>query len=126
MSVTEEDKALWRKRIGAAEKEQRNYHALWFEILAFCQGYHWIKHASGPQSRQLVTVPPPKHGRGYAVDELTQSRLTLLGELASDDDRPQAHFRAEGRPVEDYASQANLALAYGWGEERLAHTVLSH
>src|SRR4030095_16337537 len=124
MSVTEEDKALWRKRIGAAEKEQRSYHPLWFEILAFCQGYHWIKHAGGPQSRQLVTVPPPKHGRRYTVDELTQYRLTPLGELASDHARPQAHFRAEGRPVEDYASQANLALAYGWEEEWLGNRTL--
>jgi hypothetical protein len=123
VTISDDDRATWKKRIGAAENDQRNYHALWYEVLAFCQGYHWVRYSS-PQSRQLVTTPPPKYGRRYTVDELTQYRLTLLGELASDDDRPQAHFRAEGRPVEDYAAQANLALAYGWDEEWLGNRTL--
>jgi len=116
LNLTDEERQLWKRRIAAAEHDQRKYHPLWLEILAFCQGFHWVKY-SGPQSRTLVTVKPPKHGRRYTVDELTQYRLTILGELAGDDDRPMAQFRNDQRPVEDYANQANLALAYGWEEE---------
>jgi len=116
LNLTDDERLLWKKRIAAAEKDQRKYHPLWQEVLAFCQGHHWVKY-SGPLGRRLVTIPPPKTGRRYTVDELTQYRLTIHGELAGDDDRPQAHFRVDDRPVENYAEQANLALAYGWDVE---------
>lgn len=123
LNLTEEERQLWKKRIAAAEHDQRKYHPLWLEILAFCQGFHWVKYA-GPLSRKLVTIPPPKHGRRYTVDELTQYRLTILGELAGDSERPMALFRQDQRPVEDYANQANLAIAYGWDEEWHGNRVL--
>ena len=123
LKLTDEERQLWKKRIAASEHDQRKYHPLWQEILAFCQGFHWVKY-SGPLSRKLVTVAPPKHGRRYTVDELTQYRLTILGELAGDDERPMAQFRQDQRPAEDYAQQANLALAYGWAEEWHGNEVL--
>jgi hypothetical protein len=123
LKLTDDERQVWKKRISAAEQDQRKYHPLWHEILAFCQGFHWVKY-SGPLSRKLVTVPPPKHGRRYTVDELTQYRLTILGDLAGDDQRPMAQFRVDQRPVEDYAQQANLALAYGWDEEWNGSAVL--
>lgn len=123
LSLTDDERALWKKRIAAAEHDQRRYHPLWLEILAFCQGFHWVKY-SGPLSRSLVTIPPPKHGRRYTVDELTQYRLTILGDLAGDDERPMAQFRQDQKPVEDYANQANQALAYGWAEEWHGNAVL--
>jgi hypothetical protein len=123
LNLTDEERQLWKKRIAASEHDQRKYHALWAEILAFCQGFHWVKF-SGPLSRKLVSIPPPKYGRRYTVDELTQYRLTILGDLAGDDERPMAQFRQDQRPVEDYANQANLALAYGWNEEWHGNEVL--
>jgi hypothetical protein len=123
LNLSDEERQLWKKRIAAAEADQRKYMPLWLEILAFCQGFHWVKY-SGPLSRKLVTIPPPKHGRRYTVDELTQYRLTILGELAGDNERPMAQFRTDDRPVADYADQANQALAYGWNEEWQADEVL--
>lgn len=123
LNLSDDDHALWKRRIGAAEHDQRKYHPLWAEVLAFCQGHQWVKYA-GNLSRRLVTIPPPKYGRRYTVDELTQYRLTLLGEFATDDDRPEVHFRADQRPAEDYAKQANLALGYGWEEEWQGQEVL--
>ena len=123
LNLTDEERQLWKQRIAAGEHDQRKYHPLWLEILAFCQGFHWVKY-SGPLSRKLVTIPPPKHGRRYTVDELTQYRLTILGDLAGDDSRPMAQFRQDQRPVADYAEQANLALAYGWNEEWNGNAVL--
>lgn len=114
--VSDTDRQLWKNRIQAGLAARRPYEPLWEECLAFAEGHHHITWA-GPANRQLVSIRPKKGEDRVTNDELTQFRLALQAELTPDDPRPQALFRQSDAPTEDYAQQANDAIAYGWDEE---------
>lgn len=115
-SLPDEERSRLEAQLRAAIKDRRRVEPIWYECLAFCKGFHWVKFV-GQHNRTLVTVPNPRNIDRYTVDELTQFRLTLLGELSAGDDRPQVLFRQDDAPSEDYAEQANDVLEYGWQEE---------
>lgn len=122
-TLSDDDLYLWRTRLRAGLAYRARYEPLWEECLAFAEGNQWVAYA-GRANRQLVTIANPTRIERVTNDELTQFRLTLLGELNLDDDRPQALFRQADAPTEDYAEEANDALSYGWDEEWLGDQVL--
>ena len=123
MEASDQDVALWRSRIASGLKARSRLEPLWEECLAFAKGHQWVQYA-GRHNRQLISMPNPRGIERATNDELTQYRLTLLGELELDDDRPQALFRQGEAPYEDYAEMANDAISYGWDEQWQGETVL--
>jgi hypothetical protein len=124
VNVPDSEVQAWKQRITSGLADRKKHEPVWMECLAFSQGNQWVRYA-GQYNRRLVTLPNPRNIDRYTIDELTQYRLVLLGELLVDDDRPQALFRQEDAPTADYAEQANDAFTYGWDEEWLGGETLA-
>src|SRR4051794_4415172 len=99
--LTDEEAAKWRKRITAAKNDRRRYEPLWQQCLAFAAGKHWLEWSRTERRFYLPTLK--KGSYRYTIDELTQYRMSVLGELALDDDRPQVLFRNDDLPDEEFA-----------------------
>src|SRR5450759_2223150 len=113
--LADEETGKWRKRIQEAKNARRTYEANWNQCLAFAAGKHWTEVSK--RTNRLFTPDPPEGLDRYTVDELTQYRLTILGELTMDQDRPLVLFREAYLPDRDFAKSANNAITYGWDAE---------
>lgn len=123
--LTEDDARRIRQRLRDGRDDRRKrMEPTWAECLAFASGKHWLTSVERDGRRQLILPKLPKGRLRYTVDELSQYRMTVLGELGMDDDRPQVLFRQEDQPDQDTATQANDLLAYAWESEVYADDVL--
>lgn len=123
--LSEDDARKIRGRVRDGREDRRkNMEPLWAECLEFAQGKHWLVSVDRGGRRQLILPKLPKGRLRYTVDELSQYRQTVLGELGMDDDRPQVLFRQEDQPDEAAAEQANDLLAYAWESEVQADEAL--
>ena len=61
----------------------------------------------------------------YTTDVITEYRTTALGELGSDDDRPELLLRRDDQPSEDFQKQLNRAIGWGWDYEWRGDEVLN-
>jgi hypothetical protein len=53
----------------------------------------------------------------YQADIITEYRTQVLGELGSDDDRPELLLQHDDQTSEDFQAQVNRAIGYGWDFE---------
>ena len=113
--------AVWKRRIESAKRDRQRYEPRWLESQAYAAGHHWLKWDR--MSRRLVR--PDAEGRTrYTVDVLTQYLQTIKGVMSADGFRPELAFRRDDVESEDFASQANDGLAFGWEVEWAADTKL--
>ncbi len=105
----------WKQRIEQARRDRKRFEPNWLQSLAFASGKHWLKWSR--TDRRLVLPNLPSDRERYTVDELSQYRYSALGELSQDEDRPELQFRKDDLRQQEYAKQANDALAYGWDNE---------
>lgn len=108
---------VWRDRIEEASIDRQQFEPTWFSNLAFVAGKHWLEW--NPASRQLQMPIDIGERELYTVDMITERRMTALGELSNDEDRPQLLLVSEGGnpDVEGMQEQLNRAVQHGWDHE---------
>jgi hypothetical protein len=101
------------------EHRRRNFEGVWQSSLAFAAGKQWLVWDRDIRAlRRIQDVDARYRGTElYQADIITEYRTTALGELSSDDDRPQLLLARDDEMAEEYQAQANRALAYAWDHE---------
>src|SRR5262245_32978803 len=123
VTSTDEVTDVWKRRIATAKKDRARYVPNWQSCLAFAAGKHFLEWSR--YDRKLVLPDWARSDAQYAEDVISERKLTAIGQVGSDDDRPQIRFRETDLRDRDYAAQANRALAYAWDEELRANEILA-
>ena len=103
----------------AAKAARIPFLPIWLINLAFAAGQHWVAWDKRQQRVRSLRELDPKYADRELVtaDRIREYRLAQLGELNSDDDRPQVVAVQEGENAEAAVEQLNRAVAYGWDHE---------
>lgn len=101
--------------IKQGREARKGMEATWHSNLAFAAGKFWLKW--NRQQRRLQEDPRMQGIELYTTDVITEYRTTALGELGSDDDRPELLLIRDDQPSEDFQEQLNKALGWGWDHE---------
>lgn len=111
----------WQERIADAEKYRKKFEPIWLSNLAFVAGQHWLVMDTQDPSRTLrhISEVDPRYEdvELYTADVVTEQRAVALGELQSNDDRPELLLPGNGEADEDeeeIQEQANRAVGHGW------------
>ena len=117
----------WRERITAAKAARKPFVPIWLLNLAFAAGQHWVAWDKRQQRVRALRELDPKYADRelFTADRITEYRLAQLGELESDDDRPQLIAVQEGDNAEAVVDQLNRAVSYAWDHEWGAQEALS-
>lgn len=118
---------LWKDRIQRARDARKKYEPTWLSNLAFAAGQHWLVYDEiADMLRHVKHVDPRRAEQNLLTDDrISEYRDTQLGELDSDDDRPQLLVAQESESAEGVAKLLNEAIGYAWDHEWQAETVLS-
>lgn len=112
---------LWQDRILAAKAAKKTGDVIprMLVELAFAAGDTWhVWDRAARKVRRIDEVDPRYADRElYSVNLIREYREAQLGELASDDDRPQLLVAQDGETAEDAAKQLNQAADYAWRNE---------
>ena len=106
--------------IRQAREHRKQFEAGWQASLAFAAGQHWlVESPRGSRSLRHIGDVDPRYKRRelYQGDQITEIRTHVLGELGSDDDRPELLLQRDDQSSEDYQAQLNRALGFGWDFE---------
>src|SRR6266536_5156526 len=104
-----------RRRIADARASRKPLEATWQSNLAFAAGKWWLKWDR--DQRRLVFPPELYDKELYATDVITEYVMTALGELGTEDDRPELLLRQDNEQAEEYQAQLIRALCYCWDYE---------
>lgn len=111
-----------RARIDEARAHRKRYEPTWHSNLAFAAGKFWL--AWDRDQRRLVFPPELQRKELYTADLITEYRTTALGELGTDDDRPELLLRREDEYSEAFQAQLNRVVSWAWDYEWQADEVL--
>src|SRR6266540_1737906 len=118
-----------RQKINQAREARKRFEPGWQLSMSFAAGEQWTGYDKGRRIvRSLTELDPKRYPRAedlYTADFINEYRQTLLGELGSDDDRPELLLQQEDEWAEKYQEQLNHALAYGWDFEFDADAALA-
>src|SRR5205809_1134604 len=99
-----------RRKIKDGLAARRPLEATWQSNLAFAAGKWWLK---WDRDQRRLVFPPDMYGKElFGVDVITEYRTTALGELTSDDDRPELLLRHDDAASEDYQKQLNRSVSF--------------
>lgn len=124
----EELERQWKQRINDARDYRRQlpFEPTWLSDLAFAAGQQYLVWV--PQQGRMLdirSVSKRYEGRElYTADRINEQRQAQLGELSSDDDRPELLVAQNGDTAEEQAKALNAAVAYGWEHEWTADEAL--
>lgn len=111
--------ALVKRRIQQGRTSRKAFEPTWLSNLAFTAGKHY--HVYDRFSRSMMLPPQLEQeaasGGLYCADVITERRQRALGEMSSDDDRPQLLLVDQDDTADDFAKQLNRAVGYGWDYE---------
>ena len=110
-----------------AKAARRPFIPIWLLNLAFAAGQHWVAWDKRAQRVRALRELDPKYADRelFTADRITEYRLAQLGELESDDDRPQLIAVQEGDNAEAVTDQLNRAVGYAWDHEWGAQEALA-
>lgn len=116
-----------RDRIRQARDHRKQFEPTWQSNMAFAAGQHWYVWDPKARVQRRIQDVDPRYRRRelYSVDLITEYRTTVLGELGSDDDRPELLLEHEDVAGEDFQAQVNRALGYAWEFEVNADEALA-
>lgn len=104
-----------KRRINQAREDRKRQEPVWQSNLAFAAGKFWLQ---WDRDRRTLVMPPELFNKElYTADVITEYRTTALGELSSDDDRPELLLRRDDEATEDFQDQLNKAVGFGWDHE---------
>lgn len=107
----------WQDRLGQAADDRKRFEPTWHEALAFAAGKQWLMWSLN--ERQMV-MPNELKAIGsdlYTADRITEYRMTVLGEMSSDDERPQLLLVRDDEWSEETQKALNRAVDHGWDHE---------
>jgi hypothetical protein len=122
----EQTRETWRRRIREAEAAQKPFHGIWATNLAFAAGQHWL--VWNKSQRKLRSIQD-EDGRYrdrelFTADRITEYRQAQLGELSSEDERPELLVAQAGEDAERIADLLNRLTRYAWDSEWEAGSAL--
>lgn len=124
----EELERQWKQRINDARDYRRQdpFEPTWLSDLAFASGAQW--NVWVPSQRRMLDIKQAdrryESRELYTADRINEQRQAQLGELSSDDDRPELLVAQNGDTAEEQAKALNSAVAYGWEHEWQADEAL--
>jgi hypothetical protein len=91
-------RVLWKERISQAKEARRPFERTLLSDLAFASGQHWLVYDEKQRRmRHIAELDPRYQDRElFTADRITEYRQAQLGELESDDDRPELMVVQEG------------------------------
>ena len=118
---------LWRTRITQARTARKPFEKVWLSNLAFDAGQFWLAWDDTTQSMRHLSQLDPRYSDRelYTSNRIREYVQAQLGELESDDDRPQLLTAQEGETAEQSAKALNDAVAYAWEHEWDADEVIA-
>lgn len=118
--------AVWRDRISRAKEARRPYERIWLSNLAFAAGQHWLVWDDrSTRMRHIAEMDGSYSDRTlYTADRIREYLQAQLGELNSDDDRPDLITAQEGDNAEAIARELNDAVGHAWRFEAKADQIL--
>ena len=116
-----------RQRIKEAREYRKKFEPTWESNMAYVSGKQWVvTERVSRQLRNIQEIDPRYSGRDlYTADRIGERRQAVLGELGSDDDRPELLTPLNDTWAEKYQAQLNRAYGFAWdyefdGDEALA------
>jgi hypothetical protein len=104
-----------KRRLRDARGHRRSLEPTWHSNRAFAAGQHWLE---WDRFSRTLRMPDELQGKElYEADVIGEYRTHVLGELGTDDDRPQLLLRRDDQPSEDFQQQLNKAMGWGWDNE---------
>src|SRR6266566_658196 len=121
------DEERVKTNIKQAREHRKKFEPTWQSNLAFAAGQHWLVWSDKFRAlRRIQDVDPRYRNRElYQADVITEIRTHVLGELGSDDDRPELLLQRDDTVSEDFQAQVNRAIGYGWDFEWDGDTAMS-
>jgi hypothetical protein len=111
-----------RDRIRQGREHRRQFEPIWQLNAAFAAGQHWLVADRLTRTlRRVQDVDPTfkgvSDGQLYSFDVITEYRTTALGELATDDDRPELLLERDDQASEEFQAALNRSVQFGWDHE---------
>lgn len=108
-----------RDRLKGALEHRKQFERTWQTSLALAAGKHWLTWDRFTRTlRRVQDVDPRYKGRElYTADVVTEYRMTALGELGSNDERPELLLVRDDEASENYQDVLNRAVAFGWDND---------
>jgi len=116
-----------KDNINQARSHRKQFEPGWEMNVAFASGKHWLVYdRTARVLRRIQDVDPRYRGKElYSADLINEYRTTVLGELGSDDDRPELGMINQDITSEEYQRQVNRAVGFGWDNEWMGDDVLA-
>lgn len=117
----------WRERIEQAKEHRKKLEPIWLSNLAFAAGQHWLAWDPNQKKLRHISELDPKYRDRdlYTADKINEHVQAQLGELQTDDDRPELLLAQDGDTAEDLQKSLNEAVAYAWEHEWAADSALT-
>lgn len=117
----------WKKRISSARDYRKQLEPTWLSNLAFAAGQHWLVWDPDQRKMRHIAEVDPRYADRelYTADKLNEQLQAQMGELESDDDRPELLLAQEGDSAEQQQRELNECAAHGWDYEWAADSALT-
>src|SRR3954471_1839489 len=111
----------------AREWRRKKYEPAWHMNLAMAAGKHWLVYDRDMRTLRRIQDADPRYRNRelYQADVITEYRTTMLGELGTDNDRPELLLQRDDQASEDYQAQVNRAVGWGWDHQWRGDDVLA-
>lgn len=113
-----------REWIDESLEDRKRFEPTWHEALEFARGKQWLVWSR--YERRMIMPPELEKiaDELYTADRVTEYRMTALGEMSSDDDRPELLLIRDDEWDEEYQKAVNRAVAHAWEREIDADSAL--
>lgn len=115
----------WRQRIADAAEARKQIEPDWHEAMYFAAGRHWYEWS---RTERRMVMPPSLAAQQrelYTADRINEYRMTALGEMTSDDERPELLLVKDDAWSEEYQRSLNRAVRHAWEHEWRADQALA-
>lgn len=126
VATRSDPKETWRPRIRQAQEAQKQFHGTWAVNLAFSAGQQWLVWNERQRQLRSITDEDPRYRNRelYTADRIREYIQSALGELSSDDERPELLVAQEGDNAESVAETLNRLAGYAWDHEWMGDSVM--
>jgi hypothetical protein len=117
-----------KDKIRQARDHRKQFEPTWqSNNLAFASGKHWLVHDKNTRTMRKIDAMDPRY-RGKELkqfDLINEYRGTVLGELGSDDDRPELLLQRDDKASEEFQAACNRGLGFAWDYEAGVDVVMA-
>lgn len=114
---SERTQRVWRQRTQDAEQDRKRFEPTWHEALAFAAGKQWLMWDRTERRMIMPRDLRPLASDLYTADRIGEYRMTALGEMAADSDRPELLLVRDDEWSEELQDALNRAVQFGWDHD---------